>query len=107
MKDEYLLVLCTFPSAEDARQIGTLLLDLQIAACVNLVSAVDSIYRWKGKIEHDRETLALIKTTRANYPELEARIQEKHPADVPEIIAIPIERGAASYLAWISEVTRD
>ena len=94
MKDEYLLVLSTFPNPEVARQIGTMLVDLQLAACVNLIPSVDSIYRWKGKIEQDRETLALIKTTRSNYQAVETRIQEKHPAEVPEIIAIPIERGA-------------
>ena len=107
MKDEYLLVICTFPSAEEARQIGTQLIELQAAACVNLVPAIESIYQWKGAIKNGEETLALIKTTVNNYPELQARIQELHPYDVPEIIAVPIDRGSPAYLAWISDVTRD
>lgn len=106
-RDQYLLVICTFPNVEEARQIGTQLVELQVAACVNLVPQVESIYRWKGEIERESEVLVLIKTTENNYREVEARIQELHPYDTPEVIAVPIERGASSYLGWISEVTRD
>ena len=100
MKDEYLLVMCTFPSADEARQIGTQLIELQAAACVNLVPSIESIYRWDGKIKDATEVLALIKTTANNFPELQARIDELHPYDVPEVIAVPIERGAPAYLSW-------
>ncbi len=106
-KDQYLLVLCTFPNAEEARQIGTQLVELQVAACVNLLPQVESIYRWEGEIKDESEVLALIKTTVNNYAEIEARIRELHPYDTPEVIAVPVERGATSYLNWISEVTRD
>ena len=106
-KDQYLLVLTTFPDTESARQIGTLLIELQIAACLNLLPASQSIYRWKGKVENKTEVPVFIKTTNNNYPALETRIREAHPDEVPEIIAIPIERGATDYLAWISEVTFD
>ena len=106
-QDRYLLVLCTVPSVEEARQIGTLLIELQAAACVNLMPSVESIYRWEGEIQNSTEAMLLIKTTENNYPELEARIREKHPYSNPEIVAVPIERGAAAYLGWVSEVTRD
>jgi len=107
MKDDYLLVMCTFPSAAEARQIGTQLIELQAAACVNLVPAVESIYRWDEEVKDTTEVLALIKTTANNFPELQARIDALHPYDVPEVIAVPIERGAPAYLSWISAVTRD
>lgn len=106
-QDQYLLVLCTFPNAEEARQIGTLLVDLQVAACVNLVPQIESIYRWEGAIKTEPEVLALIKTTVNNYREVEARIQKLHPYKTPEVIALPIDRGSSAYLGWISENTRD
>ncbi|MCB1065105.1 MAG: divalent-cation tolerance protein CutA [Verrucomicrobiae bacterium] len=106
-KDQYLMVLCTFPNAAEARQIGTQLVDLQVAACVNLIPQIESIYRWKGEIKSETEVMVLIKTTQNNYRELEARIQELHPYDMPEVIAVPIEHGASAYLGWISEMTRD
>ena len=106
-KDEYLLVMCAFPSAEEARQIGTQLLQLQVAACVNLIPQVESVFRWKGEIQSESEVLALIKTTRDNYQEIEARIQELHPYDIPAVISVPVEKGASAYLNWVSEVTRD
>lgn len=106
-KDQYLLVLTTFPDAEAARQIGTLLIELQIAACVSLLPPSQSIYRWKGKIENKTEVPLFIKTTHNNYREVESRIREAHPDEVPEIIAIPIEQGSSDYLAWISDVTFD
>ncbi len=106
-QDQYLIVLCTLPSAEEARQIGTSLVEMQVAACVNLVPQVESIYRWKGEIKSETEVMAIIKTTVNNYREVEARIQALHPYDTPEVIAVPIDRGASAYLGWISEVTRD
>lgn len=106
-QDQYLLVLCTFPNAEEARQIGTLLVDLQVAACVNLVPQIESIYRWEGAIKTEPEVLALIKTTVNNYREVEALIQKLHPYKTPEVIALQIDRGSSAYLGWISENTRD
>lgn len=106
-QDHYLIVLCTFPNPEEARQIGTRLVDLQVAACVNVLPRVESIYRWKGSVTTDAEALAVIKTTATRYPEVEARLREWHPYETPEIIALPIERGSAAYLGWISEATRE
>ncbi|MCF6312865.1 MAG: divalent-cation tolerance protein CutA [Verrucomicrobiales bacterium] len=106
-KDQYILILTTFPDTESARQIGTLLIELQIAACVNILPASQSIYRWQGKIENKTEVPVFIKSTKNNYPNIETRIQEAHPDQVPEIISMPIDQGSPAYLAWISESTFD
>ncbi len=103
--DQYLLVVTTFPDTDIARQIGTELVERQLAACVNLLPQGESIYRWEGKIERQSEVMALIKTTETNYPEIEMRIGELHPYEVPEVVALKIDRGAHPYLAWISEST--
>ncbi len=95
------VVLCTFPDSDQARQIGAALVERQVAACVNLLPGVESIYRWEGKIEHAGEVLAVIKTTR--YPALEAAIRELHPYEVPEILALPVVAGLPAYLAWLAE----
>jgi periplasmic divalent cation tolerance protein len=94
------VVLCTFPNLDQARQIGAALIETQVAACVNLLPGVESIYRWEGEVERAGEVLALIKTTR--YADLEAKIRELHPYDVPEILALPVAAGLPAYLAWLS-----
>ena len=93
------VVLCTFPDIEQARQIGAALVERQVAACVNLLPGVESIYRWEGKIERAGEVLALIKTTR--YAALETAIRELHPYEVPEILALPVMKGSPEYLDWL------
>ena len=98
---EPVVVLCTFPDFDQARQIGAALVERQVAACVNLLPGVESIYRWEGKVERGGEVLALIKTTR--YADLEAAIRELHPYEVPEIIALPIAAGLPEYLQWLTE----
>ena len=95
-----MVVLCTFPDIEQARQIGAALVERQVAACVNLLPGVESIYRWEGKVEKAGEVLGIIKTTR--YPELEAAIRELHPYEVPEILALPVQGGLPSYLEWLA-----
>ena len=98
---EVLVVLCTFPDPEQARQIGTALVERQLAACVNLLPAVESIYRWQGKVESATETLAVIKTTAAAYAELETLLAGLHPYEVPEIMALVPEKIAEPYRAWV------
>ena len=97
-----LLVFCTFPDVASARQIGTVLVERQLAACVNLVPAVESIYRWQGKVETATETLAIFKTTAAAFPAFEQKLAELHPYEVPEIIALEPAQVAAPYRAWVS-----
>jgi periplasmic divalent cation tolerance protein len=95
------VVLCTFPDIEQARQIGAALVERQVAACVNLLPGVESIYRWEGKVERAGEVLGVIKTTR--YADLEAAIRELHPYEVPEILALPVAEGNCSYLQWVAD----
>jgi len=95
------VVLCTFPDIGQARSAGSALVELGLAACVNLVPGVESIYRWQGKVERAGEVLAIFKTTR--YEELEAALVERHPYEVPEILALPVAAGLPAYLAWLGE----
>ncbi|MEY3895515.1 MAG: hypothetical protein RLZZ214_1034 [Verrucomicrobiota bacterium] len=98
---DVLVILCTFPDSEQARQIGTVLVETQLAACVNLVPAVESIYRWQGKIEMATEVLAVFKTTAAVFTEFQEKLAELHPYDVPEIIALNPEKVSETYRAWV------
>jgi periplasmic divalent cation tolerance protein len=99
--DEVLLVLSTFPNSEQARQIGTALVERQLAACVNLIPAVESIYHWQGKVENAEEVLAIFKTAAATYPAFEHALSELHPYEVPEIVALAPAEVAAPYRAWL------
>jgi periplasmic divalent cation tolerance protein len=99
----HLLVITTLGDEEDAARVAKALVERRLAACVNIVGPIRSIYRWQGKIEDDSERLLLIKTRADRFTDLERAIGEIHPYDVPELIAVPIERGAAAYLGWIDE----
>lgn len=98
---DVLLVLCTFPGSGQARQIGTVLVEAQLAACVNLLPAVESVYRWQGKVETAVETLAIFKTTAAAFPAFGKMLTELHPYGVPEIIALEPAQIAAPYRKWL------
>jgi uncharacterized protein involved in tolerance to divalent cations len=95
------VVLCTFPDFEKARQIGAVLVERQVAACVSLLPGATSIYRWEGKIEEEGEVVGLIKTTASGYAALEAAILELHPYDTPEVVALSVGQGAEKYLEWV------
>ena len=101
-----LVVLCTFPDVEKARQTGTALMEAQLAACVNLLPGIESIYRWQGAVERAGEVLAIFKTTASAWPTFEQRLRELHPYDVPEIVALRPEQVAESYARWVMEETR-
>ncbi|HLE21826.1 MAG TPA: divalent-cation tolerance protein CutA [Vicinamibacteria bacterium] len=99
----YLLVLTTVGNEEDAARLARSLVEKRLAACVNVLGPVRSFFVWKGKLEDDSERLLLMKTRSDRYPELEAALRELHPYQVPEVIAIPVERGWQAYLSWIDE----
>ncbi len=99
------IVLSTFPSPEKAAEIARILVEENLAACVNLLPGVRSIYRWQGVVSDDTETLALIKTTAVRYDALASRLVSLHPYEVPEIIALNPAAGHAPYLAWIAGST--
>jgi periplasmic divalent cation tolerance protein len=99
-----IVVLVTCGSAKEARKIARALVEQRLAACANiLASPVQSVYRWKGKVESAKEFLLIIKTTRPRFAELSAAIKGLHSYDVSEIISLPIVAGATNYLTWISE----
>ena len=95
------LVLTTFPDAACAREMAGRLLDEQLAACVSLLPAAESHYVWRGERQSATEVPAMIKTTCEAYPQLEARLRELHPYDVPEIIELPVSRGWPAYVDWV------
>ncbi|MGZ3440920.1 MAG: divalent-cation tolerance protein CutA [Polyangia bacterium] len=97
-----IVVLVTVPNAETAEKLGDALVGERLAACVNIVGGVRSIYRWQGKIEKDAELLCLCKSTRAQFEKLRARVVELHPYELPEVVALPIAVGHAPYLDWIT-----
>ena len=103
MADEVLLVLSTFPDVATARRIGRQLVEEKCAACANILPPVESIYWWEKKVETANETLVLFKTSAVRYAALENTLRQLHPYEVPEIIALPVERGLPDYLRWVSE----
>jgi periplasmic divalent cation tolerance protein len=100
------VVLSTFPNADKAAEVARALVDERLAACVNLLPAVRSIYVWQGSISDDTETLAVIKTTRDRYDALAARLRALHPYEVPEMLALEVAAGHAAYLSWVGEQVR-
>jgi len=95
----------TFPTPEKAAEVARTLVTEGLAACVNLVGPVRSIYRWKGEVCDDQETLAILKTTRERFDALKARLVALHPYETAELIAMPIDAGHAPYLAWVHSET--
>ena len=100
-----LLVLTNLPDRAAAERLADALIEKRLAACVNILAPCRSVYRWKDAVQHDDEYPMLIKATAEGYPALEAAIRAGHPYELPEIIAVPIERGLPAYLDWIATQT--
>ena len=100
-----LLVLTNLPDRAAAERLADALIEKRLAACVNILAPCKSVYRWKDAVQHDDEHPMLIKSTAEGYPALEAAIRAGHPYELPEIIAVPIERGLPAYLDWIAAET--
>ena len=103
--DAEILVLCTVPEMEVAERLARGLVTARLAACVNVVPGLRSFYEWKGEVHDESELQLLIKSRAARYEALEAWLKENHPYEVPEIVALPITRGSAEYLAWLGTQT--
>jgi len=101
MSQDVLLACSTFPDLETARSIARQLVEQNVAACVNLVPAIESIYRWQGKMEQTPEVLAFFKTTVSRYGAFQESLKSLHPYDVPEIICLRVENGLPEYLDWV------
>src|SRR5262245_1451177 len=101
-----IVVLTTAPDAATARKLARRLVERKLAACVSCREGWTSIYRWKGKVERARETLLVIKTAERRFAKLAQEIETLHPYDVPEIVALPVKRGARKYLSWLESEVR-
>lgn len=100
-----LLVFTNLPERAAAERLADALVAKRLAACINILAPCRSVYRWQGAVQHEEEHPVLIKTTRAAYAELEAQIRAHHPYELPEIVAVPIERGLPAYLDWVAAQT--
>jgi len=100
-----LLVLTNLPDRAAAERLADILIEKKLAACVNILAPCRSVYRWKGALQHDEEHPMLIKTTVERYSLLEQAIRAAHPYELPEIIAVPLERGLPEYLQWVAAET--
>jgi periplasmic divalent cation tolerance protein len=107
MTTEALLALSTAPDRGQALAIARTLIEERLAACVNVLPGARSLYRWQGAVVEDEECVLLIKTSRARWEALVARLKAIHPYQVPELIAFPVERGLPAYLAWVAESTEE
>ena len=106
MEAQHCIVLCTCPDQASADHIAQTLVTEQLAACVNIIDGVKSVYLWQGEMESSHELQLIIKTHSRCYGALEQRLRALHPYELPEIIAVPIEAGLPEYLAWLDETTR-
>lgn len=102
---DYRLAITTCPDQTTAEELAAHLVENRLAACVNIIPGMRSFYEWKGEVCRDAEFILLIKTRAAIYPRLEKTIVDRHPYELPEVIALPIETGLAGYLGWIDEQT--
>lgn len=105
MTADYVIALTTLPADADAGEFGRTLVDERLAACVNLLPVMESIYRWEGKIEFEAERQLIIKTSKDRIGDLWDRVRELHPYEVPEFIVISITDGNEAYLKWIGDST--
>jgi len=106
MMDNVLIVLTNCPDSGVADRIARSLVEQRLAACVNRLAPVDSVYRWQGAVERATEVPLLVKTTRERYTEVEEVIRALHPYQVPEIVAWPVTVGLPSYLRWVADETQ-
>ena len=100
---EFVVVLVTVASEQEGEKIAREVVEGRLAACVNIVGPVRSLYRWEGKVADEREYLLLIKTRAGLFPRLEARVREVHSYEVPEVVALPVTAGSEAYLRWLAQ----
>ena len=103
--EQVLLVMTNLPDLPAAQAIARALVGAKLAACVNILHGVHSVYRWQGRVEEATEVTLLIKTTRRHYPQLQQALVASHPYDLPEVVAWPLNEGYAPYLHWVAAET--
>jgi len=105
--EQVLIIFVTAGDKEEAVRIGKAVVNAKLAACASLVSGVQSIYRWRGKVVKAQETLVIVKSTKDRYAALEKKITEMHTYETPEIIALPVKEGLTQYIEWVYSETRN
>jgi periplasmic divalent cation tolerance protein len=105
MTTEYITVFITAPNEEEASKISRTIVEERLAACVNIIRSVRSIYRWQGSVEDESEVLMVVKTKRTLFDRLQKRVKELHSYEVPEIIGLPVIEGSKDYLDWLGQET--
>jgi periplasmic divalent cation tolerance protein len=103
---DVVIVLTTVPEGEVGEQIARALVEERLAACVNVLAPMTSVYRWEGRVEHERERQLVIKTSRDRVALVQARVAELHSYDLPEFLVLPVADGSAAYLGWVAENAR-
>ena len=106
VSEKYLMIVTTCPDEPAAEKVANALVAQSLAACVQIIPGIKSVFRWQGEVENAAECLLLAKTVADNYPEIEKTINSIHDYEVPEIIAVPITTGSRDYLAWIDDNTK-
>ena len=102
----FVIVFTTFPADHDADPLARTLVEERLAACVNVLAPMKSVYRWKGAVEEAAERQMIIKTARANVTQLQRRLKELHPYDVPEFLVIGVDEGSEPYLEWLTSAVQ-
>ena len=103
---DFAIILTTASGEEEGRSIANALVEKQLAACVNIIPKISSVYRWKGQIQSETEVLLLIKTTKDLEAEVYREVQKEHSYDTPELITLPIINGSEKYLDWMTNAVR-
>lgn len=103
---DYVIVMTTMPADADAMAFARALVEERLAACVNVLPVMESVYRWEGKVDQERERQVIVKTSRLRLVALWERVRDLHPYDVPEFVVLPIVDGNDAYLHWLGESTR-
>jgi periplasmic divalent cation tolerance protein len=103
METGCVVVWTTIGNATDGQTLASILVNERLAACVNVLAEMESVYRWKGGVESERERQIIIKTTAEQLPALQVRVHELHPYEVPEFVVLPVVGGSEKYLSWIKE----
>ena len=101
-----IVIYCTCPDIESAERISRHIVEQRMAACVNLIPGITSIYTWDGNIQRDQEVLLVIKSTKVRFDDIQNLISDEHPYDLPELIAVPITESSPDYLEWIKQCTK-
>ena len=105
MSDDAIVVFMTAANGEEATRLAEMLVGAHLAACVQILPEIESVYRWQGKVERQAEVLLIAKTVRRKFDELEREVRALHSYDTPEIVAVPIVTGSAPYLEWLNQAT--